>query len=97
MTDAAKRPATDPIARAWWGRSWNYRDAWECVIQFLPMRSLMTRRSDEGRMVLTALEVTFGFRRSLQRYVNDGGGFWRPFIWVRSDVDEITNRRAGLA
>lgn len=95
--DQASR-ATDPLVRVRWGRDWFVRDGWHFVLQLLPMRSLMVRRTDEGRMTFVGLEVEFGFRRSLAAWVNDAReAFWRPYLRVRSDVSEIASRRAGVA
>lgn len=96
--DAAPSLGIDPVVRARWGRDWLVRDGWHIVLQLLPMRSLMVRRADEGRMTLVGLEIEIGFRRSLAAWV-DGAreAFWRPYLRFRTDAAEIANRRAGVA
>lgn len=95
MPDATPSPGTDPLVRFYAGRDIMQGSAWHAVLQFLPMRSLMTRRSDEGRIALAALEIEVGIRRSLSRLMNDSREvFWMPYIRIRSDAGEIAERRA---
>lgn len=85
---------SDPIFRAYVGPDFMYEDGYHAVLQFLPMRSLMTKRSDEGRMILVGLEVEVGVRRSYLHRVKHGLGPWRPYLRLRSDATEIAERRA---
>jgi len=94
-TAAATNPrATDPVVRAVVGRDWMVCDGYHCVVQLLPMRSLMTKPQDQGCMTLVGAEIEVGVRRSRQRHLDRGDAIWRPYIRVRSDAGEIAERRA---
>ena len=87
----------DPLAQVWLGRDLMYQNGWHFVFRLLPMRSLMNKRSDQGRMILCGLEIEVGIRVPLDRFVDAQGWFVRPYIKIHSDASEIAERRLELS
>lgn len=80
--------------RFWWGRSIMRPAGWDGYLGIIERRDLMTRRDDEGRLILVGLGIEFGLRRPLWQHSDAPIRLW-PYLRLYSDASEIAERIAG--